>query len=600
MASIIETMNTSDLNISSLSNLSSLTREDLEKLVTKTQIEMEFYKARMGHYTLTPDQEKIIFVLNHDLAQCKSKTELALQYIALYHYHNSEKYRYNNNNEKPVKLISIVFTNNSLLEGKAWKSRTSAKFKNQNILVQRLASDVGKNSDDFCKGSELLATFATYAGKEEKSQLGDVLIMCNHPQRINDMIDVLHTMNGLGSKVHDVTFKYNIYFDECDAGMCQSNLIRFVSALYEKELTHLIDEVQLITATPTEEMHRSLIKISPDAGKLLNLKNRIPSIEKGSTTRIKDYKTILDQEHIPFEGPVKPTSYVLSLNSSKPEIFKEGKIYFIPAHHYCKEHNKMANLALFQNKGYWKLVLNGKEKGFTSPLGEKKSILPDLKKGGELRDVLRKWRKENPKAGLVITGKTVLERGLTFLTDGFCFDYIILSGYFAKDMANLVQTLGRGQGNKKYVGNYKLVMPQSLHDKVKKYLEDCEEILENQPEYYDLDMIAKIGAIDKFACIEEPHFESSIDELNDWVKNNIVKRNGKFARIQVSQWKNKEINEEGFILHKFGESELKVWSEEEALQQRGGITPYSRRIFPCYTDTSDVTTLRWYVFYRHA
>ena len=39
-------------------------------------------------------------------------------------------------------------------------------------------------------------------------------------------------------------------------------------------------------------------------------------------------------------------------------------------------------------------------------------------------------------------------------------------------MANLVQTLGRGQGNEKYVGNYKLVMPQALHDKVKKYLED--------------------------------------------------------------------------------------------------------------------------------
>ena len=167
-------------------------------------------------------------------------------------------------------------------------------------------------------------------------------------------------------------------------------------------------------------------------------------------------------------------------------------------------------------------------------------------------------------------------------------------------MANLVQTLGRGQGNEKYVGNYKLVMPQSLHDKVKKYLEDCEEILENQPEYYDLDMIAKIGEIDKFANIEEPHHESSIDKLNKWVKSNIVKRNGKFARIQVSQWKNKEANEEGFILHKFGESELKVWSEEEALQQRGGITPYCRRIFPCYVDTSDVTTLKWYVFYRNA
>ena len=146
MASIIETMNTTDLPHPSicLNDLSSLSRQDLEKLVTRAQMEMEFYKAKAGDYTRTPDEEKIVFVLNHDLAQCKSKTQLALQYIALYHYHNQEKYRYNNN-EKPVKLISIVFTNNSLLEGKAWKSRTSAKFENQNILVQRLASDVGKN-----------------------------------------------------------------------------------------------------------------------------------------------------------------------------------------------------------------------------------------------------------------------------------------------------------------------------------------------------------------------------------------------------------------------------------------------------------------------
>lgn len=581
--------------------VANFSKQELVKLVTKAQMEIEFYKARAGLYTLTPEQEKILFIINHDLAQCKSKTELAMQYIALNHYENAEKYRYNNNNEKPVKLISIVFTNNSLLEGKAWKSRTSATFKDQNILVQRLASDVGKSSNDYSKGAELLSTFATFAGKKEKSQLGDVLIMCNHPQRINDIIEVLYTMSGLDSKVHDVTFKYNIYFDECDAGMCRSNLIRFVSEIYKKSLTRFIDQVQLITATPTRELHESLIKISPDAEKLLNLKNLLNNtIDIDSSIRIKDYKTILDQEYMPFEGPIDPIKYVISLYSKNPEVFEEGKIYFIPGHHYCEEHNKMANLELFQNKGYWRLVLNGKEKGFTSPIGEKKNILPDLKRGGELRDILRKWRKDNPKAGLVITGKTVLERGLTFLTDGFCFDYIILSGYFAKDMANLVQILGRGQGNEKYVGNYILVMPQALRDKVKKYLEDCEAILKNQPEYYDLDMITKIGKTDKFEKIKV-HYENSIEKLNEWVKSNIKTSSirNKFAKIQVSQWKNKDTNDQGFILHKFGESELKVWSEEEALQQRGGLSKYSRRIFPCYVDTSDLTTLRWYVFYRN-
>ena len=590
MTSIMESISTDYLH--------NLTKEELVQLFARCQMKPEIYTVP-GRDT---EQQKILFILNHDLAQCKSKTDLALRYIAYYHYKNLEKYRYNNNNndnEKQVKLISIVFTNNSLLEGKAWKSRTEAKFKNQNISVQRLASDVGKKNGDYSKGAELKEAFTDFLGKENKSKLGDVLIMCNHYQRINDVISVMETCSGLGSTRHNITFKYNIYFDECDAGMCMSNLVRFVSEIYKKSLTHLIDEVQLITATPTREMHESLIKISPDAEKLLNLKNLSPAIEKGFTARIKDYKTILDQEHIPVEGPIDPIDYVRSLNKNKPKIFEEGQIYFIPGHHYCKHHNKMANLELFQNKGYWILVLNGTEKGFRSPLGEKKSILPDLKKGGELRDILRKWRENHPTAGLVITGKTVLERGLTFLTNGFCFDYIILSAYFAKDMANLVQTLGRGQGNEKYVGDYKLVMPQSLHDRVKKYLKDCEDILKNQPEYYDLDMISNIGSVDKFSNIEPPHSEPTIDMLNEWVKSNIKNRNGKYARLRVSDWKEKKVNQDGFILHKFGESELKVWSEEEALKTRGGISPYNRRIFPCYTDTNDVNTLKWYVFYRY-
>ena len=47
------------------------------------------------------------------------------------------------------------------------------------------------------------------------------------------------------------------------------------------------------------------------------------------------------------------------------------------------------------------------------------------------------------------------------------------------------------------------------------------------------------------------------------------------------------------------ESEEKKWSVEDALAQRGGLTSFSRRIFPCYTDINDVHSLKWYVFYRN-
>ena len=553
-------------------------REQMAEIQAKLdKKEAQWQQVEMGAYEFTLEDETILFSLNFELAQCKSKTNACLQIIAQLHHKNKQKYKFVQG--KPVKLISIVFTNNSLLEGKAWKDRTAAKFNGGDVVVQRLASDVGKKSGDFTRGNDLLATLVTCAAdivEDGNKILGDVLIMCNHPTRINDIIGLLKTWNGLKSK-NGVRFKFNIFFDECDDGMCLSNMIKFVKNIYEKKLEHLIDEIQLITATPTEEMHKSLIKISPDAEQLLNIKKRIPT---QNVMRTKDYKTILDQEFMPFEGP------------------ENYKSCFKPAHHYCAEHDKMAKLKIFKDKGYWSLVLNGKEKGFRSPLGEKFPL--DLKKDGELRDLLRKWRIDHPTAGLVITGKKVLERGLTFLTNGFCFDYMIVSPYFARLLTVLVQILGRGQGNDKFVGTFILIMPQSLHDIVHKYIEDSEKILKEEPDYYDSDMLAAIGKVDKFANIEEPHYEVTIEKLNKWVKNNICKLNGKPARIQLSKWKRKEKNNNGFIIHKFGESEKKVWSEEEALQQRGGITPHSRRIFPCYTDLNNVNSLKWYVFYRNA
>ena len=575
-----------------LGNLATASREELLAI-----IETQLNQQHRSLYQLKPEQEAILFYLNHDLAQCKSKTNIALeiQKLSLLHLQASQKYQYAN--EKKVKLITIVFTNNSLLEGKAWKNRTAAKFKGTNIVVQRLASDTkkgkkGKKVDDFSKGTELLATFSTFAGLKNNGDrvLGDILIMCNHPTRINDMIEVIKTHAGLQSAT--VEFRYNVYFDEFDEKKCSTNMVRFVREIYKEKLYNVIDEIHLISATPRPDTHQELINITPDAEKLWNAKYKI----EGTIDRVKDYRTVLDQEYKDIEGPTNPVDYVKCINDTYPEIFKPGKIYFIPSHHYCSEHEKMANLKLFQDKGYWTLVLNGKHKEFRSPLGQRESVLNALKCGGELRDILRTWRLKHPTAGLVITGKMVLERGLTFLTDGFNFDYMIISKYFARDIEGLVQIVGRGQGNEKFVDEFKVVMPQSLYDAIKKYIEDSEEILDQNPEFYDQDMLKQIGKIDKYANINE-HFEPTIQQLADWVKNNIKRKNNKPARVMLHKWlcKKKEIiNGQEFIKHKFGgtkenPTEEKVWSEEEARQTRGGMTPYSRRVFPCYTDTTDAS-----------
>jgi hypothetical protein len=564
-----------------LEQISRLKKEDINDIIKK---------IHEGYFEFTEEDYNIDFILNFELAQCRSKTEKALKTIAFLHHGNQTQY-----GDDETKVLSIVFTNNSLLEGEAWKTRTATKFKNVNIKVQRLASDTKKGSNDFTVGKELIAAFAMYASdKKYWNMIGDVLIMCNHPTRIKDMFNVIKTMNGIIPK-NGLKFKYNIFFDECDSSNLLGQTCKFIKKIYDNNLTHLINEIQFITATPNGLIER-LKRITPDADKLLNINNKLEKCSR-STDNVKDYHTIKSHTFLPFEGPGDPVEYIKKLSQDNPTIFRPGKIYFIPSDFYTTGHEKMANLELFKSHGLWVLILNGRHKEFRNPLGEKENIMQDLK-GKELRDILRSWRERNPTAGLIITGNMVLERGLTFNTNGFNFDYMIISSYFAKKISNVIQLVGRGQGKKKFVDKFTVIMPQILWVKITKYIDDCEKILSENPAFYDENMLETLGKEDKFSHIKQ-HTESTLEKLSSWVKINIFKSSGKSSSIQVRTWKKKNKNDQGFIMHKFGESVEKVWSEEETLKQKGGIAPFSKRIFPCYSDLKDINTLKWYVFYRN-
>lgn len=568
----------------------------------KTDRILEEYKSiERGEFDI---DHEIRFSLNFDLAQCKSKTKLSLKYIGVNHKQNQQSLKLKNTKKKR-KLITIVFTNNSLMEGKQWNSRACAKFIKQNIKIQRLASDVKKGSAGYTNGSDLISTFATYLGIEGANELPDILIMCNHHKRIEDILNLLETLSGLNSKARDFDFMFNIYFDECDAGVCIGNVSKFISDIYKKNLKRMINEIQFITATPTPDFYYLLKKSCSSITNLINLKHLLKIEAGGTKKRIKDYKTILNQKHIAFEGPDNPIEYIQKLNSNLTDIITQGKIIFAPSGHYTKQHNKMADLSIFKENGFWTLILNGKEKGFRTPLGVKVDITPQLKSNGELSKILAQWRKEHPTASLLITGKQVLERGLTFLTDGFCFDYFIISPYFAKHLSDLVQIFGRGQGNEQHVGKFTVITPQAVYDEVKKYIEDSESILEEEPEYFDEDMLSRLGRgkVSNTKNIEEPHYEKTLSELVKFIHNNCINKKGRRAGVKVKKWENKAKNKDGFIIHSYGETKntevKKVWSEKEAIQRVRKLNPRTRRIFPCYTDLNDVSTLKWYVFYRN-
>jgi len=134
------------------------------------------------------EPHKVEYYLNWELAQCKSKTQKTLSFIALEH-HKMEC----TTTDTKTKVISILFTNNSLIEAAAWKSRSHALFNlnnsNKNIKIRKLSSE--KNSD-YINCKDLKASFMKYINpKKSYNGFGDVLIMCNHIKRINDMEDFL-------------------------------------------------------------------------------------------------------------------------------------------------------------------------------------------------------------------------------------------------------------------------------------------------------------------------------------------------------------------------------------------------------------------------
>ena len=78
-----------------------------EELKAEMEAKMEenmqqiYRKIQRGHFNLTAEDWLIMFCLNWDLAQCKSKTELALQMIAFNHHQNKQ-----NGNEEDILIAT--------------------------------------------------------------------------------------------------------------------------------------------------------------------------------------------------------------------------------------------------------------------------------------------------------------------------------------------------------------------------------------------------------------------------------------------------------------------------------------------------------------
>ena len=506
-------------------------RIELSKFDSKTSSNIYKFPISWGN----------IFDPQHKL----SKTEQLLEFVLKQHITNMEcnnlKQRYKN---KKIHIITFLFTNNSLLEGKQLKFRANKKLGEFDINIGILSHE--KKKKGWKNGNELIRTLSQDA--DDVNKLPNIIICCtNNARTLKDQRKIFNHFKNWKNKC-GYNFIFNYCFDEADSGRCMPYIRKFLK-LIKKYKVNNIDNLLFTTATPLSYFWNKL----QDEGitKLLNLSSKldIEVVEEA----YQGYRNYLDHEIDIFDSQYSdPRKYIEDCIAKNPNILHKNKpnIIFAPAKIRNKSHQKLTESLLF--KEYHKLILNGQIKSFIDPNGNITTI-EDFNKlfgvKGELRDTLRKWKELNPMANLVITGNILLERGLTFNTNGFNFTHVFLSNYHSSNMGKLIQTIGRCCGNKEFVKTMIIVCTTKINCIAHNYFEKMYELNKTKPEEFTYDNFKELDNIHELEDQESYRLHYRIFNDISTAKeygNNLKHVDGKKIRIVIGRRKrinNEEDNE---------------------------------------------------------
>lgn len=356
-------------------------------------------------------------------------------------------------------LIEIIITNKNLAETNQWKSRSDKKFLQFECINIDILSSKSK-----CRNID------TYIGqlvqRKTKKDYTNILIMVKHPTRLDDMKRLFSYYSGECVSKSTITIKFHVTVDEADKDTKSTR--KFLESI-EPYASKVIEKITLVTATPTIEFWNKI--------GLNGLANANYNIEQNFIDNLKDYRSFKDHNIIEHENETSnPLDYIKDLFDKSLIKENERKIIFAPAHIYTNREgvgSHMEVVEYFNNKNYCVFLLNGTFKGFIYS-NEQKMELEQFRKEhnipeGELRDVLVKWTQLNPETNLAITGLNLIERGVTFNTDGFNFTDVILSQYHILSLARLIQLKGRANGGKKYVDIINIFCPNKVKNIILEY-----------------------------------------------------------------------------------------------------------------------------------
>jgi hypothetical protein len=449
---------------------------------------------------LKNERKSVQVALCHEITQFTyGKTEQTLNQI-------SERYLLNTIGLEEH-LIEVIITNNSLPETQQWKVRTKKKFGEiENINVHILSSS---KDSDFGNIDQFISKIIT---AKSKNELPNILIMCFHKKRVtDDLIKLFDTFCGGNYILNFTKIKFYLNFDEPDANLGITS--RFLKKYRKYE--HIIHGILFITATPYDEFWEMLNENG--ITQLLNLqKNNISN--ESYDDYLAGYCSIKSHIHLPLNYDIdNPLDYIKKVFNGKYIVKDEQGnkideeyyidklkpfIVFAPGHIYTEtigvgSHEEIVDY--FTSNNVHVYLSNGKFKGFIDPSGSRQLLTEfnsNYEIDGELRDSLRKWRELNPTKSLAITGYWTIERGVTFNTNGFNFDYAIISKYHTNKLNKLIQLIGRTTGNKKFVNQMKVICPEEIYNTINCIVENSINLRKLNPESYNkADFSGKDSAI---------------------------------------------------------------------------------------------------------
>jgi hypothetical protein len=406
-----------------------------------------------------------------------SKTRRSIQYIQ-----NLIASKCIPNAENGIHNITLVITNNTLLDTYQYRIRIEdSKGLNVGIL----------SSSKLAKYNYVDNIMGSFASLKKADDLDDVIVMCNHGKRIDDIKKLIESfyigrINLQDIGIHRISF--TIMFDEADV---IENLNHACEVLDSIKEYNNIESVHLLTATPVDKFWKKL-RIH-GINKLLSISNYIDEVDNPEYL-IESYHKLRDNDIISNIDTSTTCTFtnIKSIYESKiAPLYKLGEsenpIRLFAAGDRNKEsHKKICEY--FIKKNFICVKINSDKHDaiqFPDNLDTEPISLIDFnnkyfKKSVHMYDSLAKLNELYSHTDIIITGLTCIERGITFNSIGFNFTHVIIPPKLP--LAMLIQIMGRSNGDKQYVNKHTIFISVKQCTEAEIFMEKQLHIIRTNPE----------------------------------------------------------------------------------------------------------------------